>query len=205
MALIQFYAGEGDTIYDLSASGLGFYGDAGFAASVQVGAWQGRTYITNADGSAQGPEADNVKYLNPGSGILGQVGSGLLLRTIPNHQSTLNVRFTHDTPVRVQNGEIRIFDRNLPATRPASGVTTKTAEIIHPGRTQVNNGSGDTTWRTPGGTGVVQPLTPSPGMSGLFPNGPAVLRHDWYMAISASPDTIGSKTQYGLYAQLEYL
>lgn len=205
MALIQFFAGEGDTIYDLSESGLGFYGDAGHGASVQVGGWQGRTFITNADGSAKGPEADNVKYLSPTQGILGQVGSGMTLRTIPNHQTTMNLRFTHDSPVRVVNAEVRIFDRNLPANKPASGVTTKTAEIIHPGRTQIENGSGDTTWRTPGGTGVVQPLTASPGMSGLFPNGPATLRHDWYIAISASPDTIGSKTMYGLYAQLEYL
>jgi len=31
------------------------------------------------------------------------------------------------------------------------------------------------------------------------------LRHDWYVALSASPDSIGSKTQYGLYFTLEYL
>lgn len=30
-------------------------------------------------------------------------------------------------------------------------------------------------------------------------------RHDWYVALSASPDSIGSKTDYGLYFTLEYL
>lgn len=30
-------------------------------------------------------------------------------------------------------------------------------------------------------------------------------RHDWYIALSASPDSIGSKTDYGLYFTLEYL
>ena len=30
-------------------------------------------------------------------------------------------------------------------------------------------------------------------------------RHDWYVALSASPDSIGSKTNYGLYFTLEYL
>ena len=30
-------------------------------------------------------------------------------------------------------------------------------------------------------------------------------RHDWFIAMSASPDSIGSKTQYGLYFTLEYL
>ena len=31
------------------------------------------------------------------------------------------------------------------------------------------------------------------------------LNHDWYIALSASPDGIGSKTSYGLYMTLEYL
>ncbi len=70
-------------------------------------------------------------------------------------------------------------------------------------------------------------FTASPGMSGLntsaaetLPSGLAdgsinwltnqgaaheSLRHDWYVAMSASPDSIGSKTQYGLYFTLEYL
>ena len=30
-------------------------------------------------------------------------------------------------------------------------------------------------------------------------------RHDWYLALSASPQSIGSKTDYGLYFTLEYL
>jgi len=30
-------------------------------------------------------------------------------------------------------------------------------------------------------------------------------RHDWYVALSAAPDSIGSKTDYGLYFTLEYL
>ena len=70
-------------------------------------------------------------------------------------------------------------------------------------------------------------LTASPGISGLntsaaetLPSGNADgsqnwvtnegsahqgVRHDWYLALSASPDSIGSKTQYGLYFTLEYL
>lgn len=31
------------------------------------------------------------------------------------------------------------------------------------------------------------------------------LRHDWYLALSASPDEIGSKTDFGLYFTVEYL
>jgi len=69
-------------------------------------------------------------------------------------------------------------------------------------------------------------LTSSPGLSGLNTavgetvssgdgvyynwltnDGPAHsgLQHDWYLALSASPDGIGSKTDYALYMTLEYL
>lgn len=69
-------------------------------------------------------------------------------------------------------------------------------------------------------------LTPGPGPSGLntdsaietLPTGDAYTnwiadsgaacrstRHDWYVALSASPDSIGSKTDFGMYFTLEYL
>jgi len=31
------------------------------------------------------------------------------------------------------------------------------------------------------------------------------MQHDWYIAMSAQPTTIGSKTDFGLYFTLEYL
>ena len=31
------------------------------------------------------------------------------------------------------------------------------------------------------------------------------MRHDWYLAVSASPNTIGAKTNYGMYFTCEYL
>jgi hypothetical protein len=210
MASIDFYVHNGiDFNITTGPSGLGFFGDTGFGASVPVGSWQGRTYVTDGNGVQQGPEAPNVKYLNAGSGILGQAGTGIGLQAIPNYQSTLNVRFTHNTAVRTQNTELRIFDRTN-INLPASGVTTKVAEIIHPGITQVANGSGDSQWLTPGGSAVTVQLAPSPGLSGIFAgNGTnsvlSATRHDNYVALSASPDSIGAKTLYALYVSTEYL
>lgn len=206
MAAISFYAGEGFNIQNLAGSGLGFYGPGGFGYSVQVGAYQDNTYITNSDGTAQGPQCDNIKYLNDGSGIVNTASSGIPLTAIPNYQSTLNVRFTHNVPVKTQNVKLRIYDRTNINNDP-SGVTCKVAEIIHPDTTQTNNGSGDTTWTTVHGSSVILDLIASPGTSGLRPNGANTTdtRHDWYCAISASPDSIGSKTQFGLYIELEYL
>ena len=83
-------------------------------------------------------------------------------------------------------------------------------------------------WQTylPGTSMTDMTLTAGPGPSGLntdtaedLPNVDGIYtnwisqsgdacratRHDWYIALSASPDEIGSKTDYGLYFTLEYL
>lgn len=205
MAQIDFYAGENFTIANLSGSGLGFYG-ATFGQSVAVGEYQGTTYITNSAGTANGPQCDNVKYLNIGSGIVGSSSSGIPLTSIPNYQATLNPRFTHTSPVNVQNATWTFYDRNSTNNNP-SGVTVKAAEIIHPNTSQADiGGSGDTTWISPVGSSLVMDLVDSPGLSGLSPNGVGTvdMTHDWYIAISVSPDSIGSKTFAG-FLTCEYL
>lgn len=204
MATLSFFA---DTI-NLNGSGLGFYG-GGFGQSVDVGSYQSTTFITNSAGTAQGAQANNIKYVNTASGIIGSATSGVWLTQIPNYLATLRVQFSHSSAVKCQNVVARIYDRSN-INNPASGVTTKVAEIIHPDTVQNNNGSGDTTWLTPAGSAVTISLAPSPGISGLYAgNGSNSTRsdtlHDWYIALSASPDSIGSKSQYGFYISLEYL
>jgi len=209
MAALDFYIKTaGDWNIDLNGSGLGFFGATGFGASVPVGQWQGTTYVTDGNGVTQGPQADNVKWIHANSGeITGSVD--LPLTWIPNYQSSLNIRFTHASPVQTQNVILRIYDRNN-INVGASGVTTKVAELIHPNVSQVAGGSGDSSWHTPAGSGVTVPLAQSPGMSGEYAgNGSTSVytdtRHDFYVAISASPNSIGSKTSYGLFCSLEYL
>lgn len=215
-AEIAFFAGEDIALVNLANSGLGFYGNGGFGASVQVGEWQGRTFITNAAGTAEGPEVDNCKHLNITGVILGQSGSGIKLNQIPNYLATLNVRFTNDLAVRVQNATFRIYDRASPSN-PATGVTTAVYEVSHPGSGQTPDGSGGPGTPTSGGqhawyyfpaTGASpMAITASPGTEGLRPSGSNTVdtRHDWYFAISSSPDSAGSKTQYGAYVSLEFL
>ena len=206
MAAINFFAGENFGINDLAGSGLGFYG-GGFGFSVEVAAFQDTTFITNGAGTSQGPQVDNIKWKDVASGIVNGASSGVALTAIPNYLATLNIRFTNPAAVKTQNAKLRIYDRSN-INNAASGVTTKVAELIHANISQIlNNGSGDVTWNTPAGSAVIMDLVAAPGMSGLSPNGPSTTadRHDWYTAISASPDSIGSKTLYGLYVELEYL
>ena len=204
MATIGFYADE-NGIQNLNGSGLGFYGSS-FGVSVEVGSYQDSTYITDGNGVTEGPVAHNTKWTHPNSGSVNGLDS-YALNTIPNRLASLNVRFEHTSNVRTQNGKLRIFDRSS-INNEASGVTTKVAELIHPSVNQADPaGSGDTSWNTPTGSSVIMDIVDAPGMSGHSPNGPSTseMRHDWYFAISASPDSIGSKTLYGLYVELEYL
>lgn len=216
MASIDFYINTTGFEYDLdlSGSGLGFFGDSGFGSSVEVGKYQGSTFVTDGNGSLQGSRGKNIKYLNPGSGIIGASSSGIGLQATPNYLSTLNVRFSHSSAVKAQNCEMRVYDR-VSINNPASGVTTKIAEIVHPNELEktfddsaVLIGSGDDQWTTAGGSGDTVTFSNSPGISGLYANGAstrAATRHDWFAAISASPDSIGPKSDYGLYFALEYL
>lgn len=204
MAQISFYAGENFAINNLAGSGLGFYG-GGFGYSVPVGEYQDSTFITDSNGTSQGPQVDNVKYQNAQSGILNGASSGINILNMPNYLASLNIRFTHSTAVKTQNAKLRIYDR-LSINNNPSGVTCKVAELVHPSTSQLVTGSGSTTWSTPTGSSVVLSATSSPGISGQRPNGAntSATDHDWYFGISASPDSIGSKTNFGLYFECEY-
>ena len=205
MASISFSAGGGSfNINNLTGSGIGFYGST-FGNSVEVGAYQDSSWITNSAGTSQGPQINNNKWTHPNSGSLNGLSS-INLTAVPNYLSTLQIQFSHTTAVKTQNAKLRIFDRSN-INNAASGVLTKMAEIIHPDTAQTANGSGSTSWNTPAGSATIVSLASSPGLSGLSPNGPSTtdMTHNWYIALSASPDSIGSKTLYGAYFSVEYL
>lgn len=204
---VNFYGGFSSTIIPIvSGSGVGFYSSGGFGASVPVGDYNSRCYITDGNGVVSGAEINNVKYLSSGSAILGQAGSGIKLTQVPNYLSTMRIELTSDTAVKTRNAQVRIYDRSN-INSPPSGVTCYGAEIIHTDTVQNNNGSGDATWTSLYGSGSTLSMVDSPGLSGLSPSGinTTSTTHHWYLALSAIPQSIGSKTQFGLYFAVEYL
>jgi len=213
-AAISFLAGKNGALVTLPAgSGLGFYGTV-FGASVQVAYYQDTTFITSANGTVNGGTTNNLKCDRT---LLGQddvIWNGAveptmdILTKVPNLSGTLNVRFTYDDPVQTQNGKIWVYDRTT-KTQGASGVTCYAAQIVHPsGAPGDMVGSGDANWvlaSSGAGSGTSVTLCNSPGVSGLAFAVPAVAtQHDWYMGMSASPNSIGSKEAFGIYVELEY-
>ena len=210
-AAIDFYAGQGGgTWVDLNASGLGFFG-ASFGTSVQVGEYQDTSFISASDGSAPaGPQATNCKYVDA-SGVDINGSGEIAASAIPVTSGTMNIRFTFDSAVKTQNCELRIFDRSS-ITNGATGVTTQVLQLCNGGSGVSSSGtavepSATQSWIAPSGSGVTVPLLYSAASGGLSPSGTDSqdTRHDWYVCLSASPLSIGSKEAFGLYCQLEYL
>jgi len=74
--------------------------------------------------------------------------------------------------------------------------------IESPGTSGLNTVSNDPVVTTyPQGTGVGSHRVWLSNSGALLRD----IRHDWYVALSATPESIGSKTEYGLYFTLEYL
>lgn len=204
MATISFLT-NGFEVGTSAASGVGFYGSSGFGYSVPVGEYQSNTYITDSTGTSQGVQGNNCKYNTSTSVVIGTASSGVSLTSLPNHQSTLNVRFTHGSAVQTQNGYLRAYDRVGINNNP-SGVTVQACNIIHPTITQSPVGSGSSSWTQIYGSGSKLSLVSGPGISGLSPNGTSTssTQHDWYVAMSVSPTSVGSKT-FAAYVEMEYL
>lgn len=214
MAQIQFFGAVNQQFeFGLNSgysSGLGMYGGAGFGASIPVGSYQSTIYITNAAGSANGPQCNSFTYLNAQSGIVSNVGPTLPLTGLPNIQATLNVRFTDSTPRLCQNVTLTIFDRvgNPPSGSPASGLVCAAYDCRHYDPSQGGApGSGVSSWTVfqPTSPGTVLRPFSSPCRSGLSSGNLVDSQHDWYILLSASPTSIGAKSQFGLSWYLEYI
>lgn len=155
-----------------------------------------------------------------GSGLISNntpsLGTGMALTSIPNRASSLNIRFLHTSGVKVENCKAYIYDGKSGATGQPSGVTAVLAQIIHTGVTPSTTtplGSGQKHWNIYGGniTGRANAnsiaLANSPHTSGLKATDVTQstgLRHDWFMAISAQPDSVGPKSDFALWVELEY-
>lgn len=184
----------------LSNSGIGFFGSGSFGQSVAVSEYAGSAYATNSAGSLQGPQLNNFKYVTANSGLLN--GSTLLnLRSLPNFQSTFEIRVTSDDSISVQNARLYVTER-ASSTGVAAGVVTQVAEIHHTGVSQSADGVGNVAWTSAIGSGTYLSLGNSPGISGLSSG--AALGHSWYIAMSQSPSSVGSKLST-CRATLEYL
>lgn len=224
MPTFQFRAGDllapgsGFLIGDAAGSGLGFFGSGGAGNSIQVGKYNKSTYVVNSGGQNAAQATSNIEFAtgsNSKSGYITANGNALVnVAQIPNWQSTLNIRLLADdaTPITPSNVKVWMYDRSDKNNWP-SGVTTQLVEAQHTGistSTAERYGgaaTGNVTWVSGnssfGGSpsGYALNLYSVPGVSGITQTGST--RHDWYLNVSVSPDSVGEK-RFGLWVDLEY-
>jgi len=203
---ISFHTRLGyDFEFDLAGRGLGFFGPQGSGSIISPGEWNSTSYIIEGgDPWVPYAQSQNVTYEASNSGAV-EGETGLLLSYIPNYQSTLNIRFNQDHDVRVYNAQCHLYDGVNIANSPY-GWNARIAEICHTSKLQQSGGKGDSTWII-ASTGQPVSLADNPGPSGANVGRYALhgcSRHDWYVAISVSPEQVGSRTA-GLSVYLEYL
>jgi len=145
MATIRFQGTFGDNskpeITDMGGSGIGFFGTTA-GSSVQIASYQDSSYVSNADGSTTTDQLHNWKFVNSasypsGSATVGAVGGAAYTDFIAKGLSrdcTFGVEFSHGSAIKVQNAQLRIYDRSN-INYPASGVNTKVCEIVNFGGT----------------------------------------------------------------------
>lgn len=208
MAELNLYVGEDQIIP--TGSGVGFFGDGGFTSPVSIGSFNGRTFVTNLDGTEEGFEINNIKRVSSSGCVYGQDGNELNLLALPNTLATLNIRFEHSIDVQTQSAEFFVYDGTATSGVPnkdndPSGLTAYCAEIRHTDEVQIANGLGDSTWQDIHGSTSLS-MVSSPGTSGLRPLGAFTTdtRHDWYIAMSVTPTQFGDK-QFGILFQLEFI
>jgi hypothetical protein len=168
---------------------IGFYGP-GFGLSVRVGEFNETTFRTTEDGQTNGTQLPNVRWASATGAYVGPSIIEQGLQSILTTEATLQVELITDVAVQTQNTVFRTFDKTSIDNVP-SGVDVYAAEI------QAGAASGDASWTNPfGGSGNVLNLDDQTV---------AATTHNWYIALSSSPTSIGEKTNFAFYFETEFL
>lgn len=171
---------------------LGFFG-ANFGFSIRVGEYNNTSFVTTDNGSADHGQVPNLRFANVSGAYVASELTASELKEINNDEATLQITLGTDSAVQTRNTSFRAFDRANINNNP-SGVTIKAAEVL---KDQVSvRGSGDTNWTEIYGSGSTLSLEDH-----LYGSG----THRWYVGLTATPTSIGQKTQIGFYFETEFL
>lgn len=159
-----------------------------FDSPIVVNQYNSSTHVESSvgvdDSSANTP--NNNKFISQSGGGGGKSqadwGDGTEdIDLITDGECALKINFAHASAVAVSNHIIYAYDGSTPATGPVD-VTFKIAE------------QGDTQWTGADGSGNALAV----GDSGSSTS------HDFYFLISASPDSVGEKTDFVIRSELTY-
>lgn len=159
-----------------------------FDSAITVGAYNSSSHVKSSgnadDSSGNGPK--NSKFISQTGGNAGKsqvdVGSGTVdLDSVTTGNCPLKINFSHGSSVVTTGCIFYAYDGTTTTTAP-TGVTFKAAE------------QGDTNWTAAAGSA-----------SGVTINDDTTATsHDYYILLSASPDSVGLKSAFKLRMELTY-
>lgn len=179
----------------VSTNTIVFAGSGGISTPITVGSWQDETHLGSGDpGTDQcgTNHVPNVKYVS-GTQFDGGGGTESLNDTnLVATECTMRIEFTDASSVATSNARFYSFDGST-ETNEAVGVEAYAFEqgVGASSWTQINDDSGNI-----GGDNSGERLALSDQSAGT--------EHYFYVAVSARPESVGSKTQFDFGIALTY-
>lgn len=188
------------------ANHVGFFGAGGpqgVPFAVIVNKFQDSTFITNTSGFNMGVapfgvrasgELNNFKFETTSLANVSGVAS-ILLSDIPAESGTLLIRFepSGSTPVRTQNTLMRTVPLNS-----ASGIDNVSDIVIGLVIQGFEPGTDNTWTKTAGNSALDNRLF-------LLDHNDTDLVHDFFVSLSASPEAVGERNNFGFFFIIEFL
>lgn len=180
---------------DVGSNTIVFSGSGGLSTPITVGSWQDETHLGSGDpGTDQcgTNHVPNVKYVS-GTQFDGGSGTESLNDTnLVATECTLRIEFTDASSVATSNARFYSFDGST-ETNEAVGIEAYAFEqgVGASSWTQLNDDSGNI-----GGDNSGERLSLSDQTAGT--------EHYFYIAVSARPESVGSKTQFDFGIALTY-
>lgn len=167
---------------------LQFAGAGGFDSKVTVGAYNDTTHVKSSGGAndSLGNTPHNNKFISQTGGTGGDSqadwGDGTEdLDQITTAEAALKINFADASSVITEDAIFYAYDGSTPATAP-TGVTFVAAEV------------GDANFTAAEGSGSALTIN----------DDTAATSHDYFIVLSASPDSVGLKSAFALRIELTY-
>ena len=172
MALTQTWRQQGTTATTIDATDSIAFSNGTFGQPIQVGSYNDKTHVRTSGGTDKSASNSphNTKYLTSTTMSLNG-GASANLSTLTTANSPLKITISESTNITVTGVKMYAYDGTTTTNAP-SGMNVYLAE------------QGDTSWKLAHGSGNALVLNDqtTPATS-----------HDFYVAISASPTSIGTK------------
>ena len=183
MALVQDWKLQGTTATTIDATDSIAFSNGTFGQPIQVGSYNDKTHVRTSGGTDKSASNSphNTKYLTSTTMSLNG-GASANLSTLTTANSPLKITVSESVNITVTGVKMYAYDGTTTTNAP-SGMNVYLAE------------QGDTAWVQAHGSGSALELDD---------HSTAATSHDFYVAISASPTSVGVKSANKLRLEFVY-